>query len=675
MSKDHEIIARQIFFVGENISRYLFAKYIEEGLITPLQHTNLSGEDARQVAGCAIKKGLDPAVEKHLIQRHALRIASRIFRAPGIGLTGASAINDTLTGDVLHLVNISGVRRQSRLVGDAFAIAINNNFLTSAAFSLQKRTMSDGVGDFDWYSMPYEGVFLTSFSYDNRKRERIIHRPIISTEDRIQMLRRLVTKHDGNIKSAWRNIWQVAKALNISDFDVSQAKAFIVQQSRGYKTNFPKIRLDVFLNTEGRIGQITSVKQRLDSEAAWAQEAATSINSLNATATYRFPVFLETLLPERFGVVDDSDRSRIYPLFARYRRYLNNISIGGGGRYEPEVFDRHASLIEWHSTPDGVFIGNHNITSEAGKSVLTGLAEQSEQPDQPAIPGMQDKIALSMSPAGCLSTVGGPQDRFTHILKFGRSAQMEPIPAGEWFCAQLMRAAGITTASSALIELDADTPLCFVSERFDIPSPDISGSQIVFEDGCAITGTPIHRKYAVPMENLASRVFALCGRDEDGEQMLRQVIASFLVGNTDAHARNFGVVTTLDKSGVASTRLAPAFDVVCTIGLPWISSSPALAINKSRAYNMATFEYLGNALGLPSSKTRAIVIDVAHRMKLRSEALLANLPEMVLRRDKVVAHLQYIDRLIEMASDYLSIPPPGQAQELKIESRPSMRPR
>lgn len=657
MTKEERILSQKIFFVGKNISRHLFSKYLEEGRIEQLTHTNADGGDPRPVSGCGILANMDPGLKRYLLGRFAIRIASQIYRSPGIALTGLSAVSDTPVGGAIHLANLSGASRQSRAVEGVFIAVISNVYSVSQAFVPQKRVIVDDLGDIQVNTMPLEAVFLTSFIFDNRKKERNVLRPIISTDDRVQMLRRLVARHDGDVQAAWRSVAKVAKALGVMDRDIAQAKAFIIQQSRGQTAIYPKVRLDVLTNypavPASRIGQILSAKPRLDGEATWQQDAALEISSLHNTPTYRFPVFLETLLPERFGVVDDSDRSRIYPLFGRYRRYMNNISICLAGQPNEAKPDVHETCIDLHVDAQRVFSGRFIIDADGELAPLAKLAFQAESLSQPAVPGVQDKIALNLNCDGLLSVVDSIDKSFTHILKFGQSPQMEAIQAGEWFCAHLMRSAGIRTADFALVEIDHKTPLCFLSERFDIAHRSEAGVQRFFEDGCAILGAPIHRKYAVPMESLASRIYAICQRNEDADQFLRQVVASFFLGNTDAHARNFGVLTSVDSLGIPVTRLAPAFDVVCTIGLPWITSAPALAINKSRAYNMASFVFLGAHLRMQEIEVVDTVADVAEKMRQEAKRMLDSLPAAVARRPRVIEHLRYIDQLIDMAGNHI----------------------
>ena len=76
--------------------------------------------------------------------------------------------------------------------------------------------------------------------------------------------------------------------------------------------------------------------------------------------------------------------------------------------------------------------------------------------------------------------------------------------------------------------------------------------------------------------------------------MYEQIVLSLIVGNGDAHLKNFAVIYD-DVTGPVS--LSPLYDVVCTRA--YGDETTALSINKSREYpNRVYLEKLGKQFGV-----------------------------------------------------------------------------
>lgn len=134
----------------------------------------------------------------------------------------------------------------------------------------------------------------------------------------------------------------------------------------------------------------------------------------------------------------------------------------------------------------------------------------------------------------------------------------------------IFRAAGLAVP---IVTLSADGELLLV-ERFDIPS---SGRHLGFEEAAVLMGetgaTKYQRDYGSMIESLASFVDV---RTEDvmRRDVMKALVLNWLLGNGDAHLKNFGVLYRDDLD----VRLAPFYDVVST--LPYIPKDvPALALS------------------------------------------------------------------------------------------------
>ena len=133
------------------------------------------------------------------------------------------------------------------------------------------------------------------------------------------------------------------------------------------------------------------------------------------------------------------------------------------------------------------------------------------------------------------------------------------LAANEYLCMTAAARAGIDTAQ---VELSDDGQLLLV-ERFDL---DDSGQRLGFEDVASLMGLRVRdtlseRKYHGSYQRVAELLGMITGNRYDLQRFYEQLAFSIMVGNGDAHLKNFGVL----YHGVAEgIRLAPLFDVVTT---------------------------------------------------------------------------------------------------------------
>jgi serine/threonine-protein kinase HipA len=156
----------------------------------------------------------------------------------------------------------------------------------------------------------------------------------------------------------------------------------------------------------------------------------------------------------------------------------------------------------------------------------------------------------------------------THILK--ASTERYPfLAANEATCLEIFRSAGLQVPQ---VTLSADGTLLLV-ERFDVRA---DGHCMGFEEAAALMGETSDTKYDRDYGSLindvsrflpaADEVLARC-------DLVRAVLLNHLIGNGDAHLKNFGVL----YESSTDVRLAPLYDCVAT--LPYIPDDvPALAL-------------------------------------------------------------------------------------------------
>lgn len=140
------------------------------------------------------------------------------------------------------------------------------------------------------------------------------------------------------------------------------------------------------------------------------------------------------------------------------------------------------------------------------------------------------------------------------IVKAG-SPEYPHLAINEFVCLSIAKEANIDVPEFHL----SDDRQLLVVQRFDRAK---DGSALGFEDMCVAMRRSAEHKYAGSYAQLARAVTAYSAhRAEDLRRLFRMVALSCIVGNGDAHLKNFGL---LYESPDQAARLAPAYDIVCT---------------------------------------------------------------------------------------------------------------
>lgn len=178
------------------------------------------------------------------------------------------------------------------------------------------------------------------------------------------------------------------------------------------------------------------------------------------------------------------------------------------------------------------------------------------------------------------------------IVKSG-GADYPGLAVNEYVCMQIARRAGLAVPEFFLSE---NTEL-FVMRRFDRTA---AGEALGFEDMAALMGRGADEKYMGSYEQIAKVIRLFCAAEAQGaglSQLFDQVALSCMVGNGDAHLKNFGLLYSDPTTGDA--RLAPVYDIVCTTAyLPGDSLALTLGGTKSLFAARANLHAFGASLGL-----------------------------------------------------------------------------
>lgn len=190
--------------------------------------------------------------------------------------------------------------------------------------------------------------------------------------------------------------------------------------------------------------------------------------------------------------------------------------------------------------------------------------------------GIQHKLVLTGNTVHGFSQPleGAPS---TCLLKpdFG---QYEDLAVNEAFCMRVLRSTGLRVADADLLEIGSTR--CLYVARFDrMLDADRRVVRLHQEDMCQAMGISPVAKYE---DNGGPSVAGIVGllRRLRGPYMARDindfihaVLANFVLGNSDAHGKNFALL--YEPSGV---RLAPLYDVVSTSVYPDVTDRMAMAI-------------------------------------------------------------------------------------------------
>ncbi|WP_346831855.1 type II toxin-antitoxin system HipA family toxin [Pseudomonas abietaniphila] len=171
------------------------------------------------------------------------------------------------------------------------------------------------------------------------------------------------------------------------------------------------------------------------------------------------------------------------------------------------------------------------------------------------ISGVQPKVLVPEGdgPADPKATLLMPE----LIVKSGR-ADFPGLAINEYVCMDAARRAGMPVPAFYL----SDNRQLFVMRRFD-REPD--QRPIGFEDMAVLMGLGTEQKYDSSYENISRAIGLFCAPQHvasSREQFFDIVALSCMVGNGDAHLKNFGVLYR-DPLG-ADAQLAPAYDIVNT---------------------------------------------------------------------------------------------------------------
>jgi serine/threonine-protein kinase HipA len=250
-----------------------------------------------------------------------------------------------------------------------------------------------------------------------------------------------------------------------------------------------------------------------------------------------------------------------------------------------------------------------------------------------SLAGVQEKLVLTRMLDG---SWGRPVDGTpsTHILKPEIAAYPETVE-NEAFCMRVAKHLGLDVANVETTVVGARKLI--VVERYDRIIDD-SGSveRVHQEDFCQATGTAPDLKYEENGGPSLKRIASILeGVAIPGslDTLLRSVTVNSMIGNGDAHAKNFSLLHNPD----GSLQLTPLYDLMST--LYYEDDRLAMRIDNVLRTNRVTAHRIVNeavSWGMPRTRATDIVNDVLSRGPAAVAAAMDDTPGLPQRIHDVV---------------------------------------
>jgi serine/threonine-protein kinase HipA len=382
---------------------------------------------------------------------------------------------------------------------------------------------------------------------------------------------------------------------------------------------------------------------------SYLADAARPTLSLSMTVPREEKVTHDTLL-NRFDPAVYRERGELPPFFAgmmpegALRRRL------AATRHNPRDMDDFGVLAAaGEDLPGAVKVipaDLGKLTSAAlvygvtgGSSGLEILTPEQAAEGAASLSGVQDKIALSYARDGkrfCLPIKGTLSDLIAKLPPAKDDSQV----LNEYVCMTLAALAGVNVAQCRplpmqtiqdhpeLVEALGPTTRFLAVDRFD-RGP---GGAVHMEDACQLLTLMPGQKYAgaakfTSLIRVLDR-FSTRGIEDVRQFFIRQAVNS-LLGNSDAHLKNFSVVY---HNGVMP-ELSPAYDIVCVAALPGFRGfATNVAIDAmQRKETLATYGAVAKSAGISERIATAAVKQTVRLAQERWPAALKELevPEAV----------------------------------------------
>ena len=323
----------------------------------------------------------------------------------------------------------------------------------------------------------------------------------------------------------------------------------------------------------------------------------------------------------------------ILPEEAKRERIAKNLGISKKNDFAmlAEIGGECAGAVTFMSTGQSLYTPSYKALSvQELAEILRDLPKRpllaGEEGIRLSLAGAQDKITVHRSKdAFAIPMNGAPS---THILK-PAIERFEDTVLNEAICMRLAKAIGLPVADVEILEIEGMQVLSV--ERYDrLLCKDGMVRRLHQEDFCQALGIVSEMKYqneggvslkqAFDLLRLVSAVPVI-----DLQNLLTVVIFNYLLGNNDAHGKNFSL---LYRGG--KIRLAPFYDLLCTVSYPELATKMAMKIGgkyKPDEVYARHFEKLADEAGLSKPMVLKQVAAIADKILSVLSSVEADMPD------------------------------------------------
>ena len=394
-------------------------------------------------------------------------------------------------------------------------------------------------------------------------------------------------------------------------------------------------QLDVFLN-ENKIGTLFTDNG--------VMSFAYDTEFLNTQGAYP----LSKNLPLKAGVFTDPEVEGFFSNLLPDERIRNTVAMilhvspGNTFRLLKEIGADCAGAVSFYpqgetpqSANDPVY---RKLSAAEAYNILDNLGQRPLDVGDEGVrisgAGSQEKlVACVQNGTISLPLYGTPS---THIIK-PVIPNFQSSVHNEYFCMKLAKAMGLPVAECDILTIDED--VFYVVERFDrITKNGITRRQHQ-EDFCQLLNVPPHLKYEEDggpgvkdcLRCMSDMHISAMSR----LQFIRLLIFNFLIGNCDAHAKNYAV---LYNNGIPV--FAPAYDLLCTMVYETMARRFAMSVGRENRMGMLKKEHFSA---------------MAEECRLNPKMVLAELDSMAAKLPGIADKLDHELNAIHPSTVYGSI--------------------
>ena len=246
-----------------------------------------------------------------------------------------------------------------------------------------------------------------------------------------------------------------------------------------------------------------------------------------------------------------------------------------------------------------------------------------------SLAGAQDKLPVVFDGQRIGLPTGGQPS--THILK-PAIASVEDSVFNEGFCLALAQAMGLPTAQAQIFVVQGREVLLVA--RYDRRvGVDGHPVRIHQEDFCQALGVVPEMKYQNEGGPDLKACFDLLRKATrpSAPQVLRlldAVVFNALIGNHDAHAKNFSLLCA-DPGKYAAPTLAPLYDMLCTAVYDHLTPKMAMKLGSKYKFTEVQarhWEQFAQAAGLSKAQTKKRVLQIAQQLPAVARSIQATPP-------------------------------------------------